>query len=525
MEPFHINNQILSILNKAKGFKIYGIAFYNTSKIQLNTKTIELNQKEFLINSILHLNISKSKGIFIYSINIPYKDILQFELNNQFFFKSTINSKQQKIPIRFLLFIKRGLLLRGKVQNINNSNISAYIRQGERNTVKLTVRETNITDKVSIRIKILFAYLLSFFYKFRKIHLLYEKLGDKYEESASVLYEKLIDLGYTNSYFLLSKEARKHFNIDRKYQKNLIEEHTFKHYLYFFSTKTFLGTESMPSAFEVRTISKIAMFYMRYSRYYNFVFLQHGIMYVVALESEMRKGFQYGSWFPKRTKIVVSSELEAKHFMEQGNYPRESLYLTGLPKFDKSVLHDDANQITIMPTWRNWEYIGMNNNPTETTYYKMLLSIYNAIPEQYKKYTNILVHPSFKGKLKGTPLETTVKEEYNYNNILQKTRLLITDYSSISFDAFFRGTNIIFWWKDKDESMKRYKGYLMLNKENIFGDIYEKEDSLSKLIEFNYNNKQSELYKKRFKKLVKYFDRKNTKRLIKKLEKDGFLYK
>jgi CDP-glycerol glycerophosphotransferase (TagB/SpsB family) len=511
-------NQIISIQNTHRGFKILGLVFLpQTQEIQ----SIKIGNKTYTIKSIIRFNLSQKTKMLLYSTLIEYKGITDLGLNNQF----TFSTKEQDIPMSFFLFLKRGLLIRGKVHNINNSKMSAYIRQGEGNMITLTVRESNVTDKPSQRLKIFFAFLLSFIWKLRKIHLLYEKLGDKYEESASVLYEKLIDLGYNNSYFLLSKKAREHFDIDEKYKKNLIEEHTFKHYLYFFSAKTFLGTESLPSAFEIRTVSKLAMVYMRYSKYYNFVFLQHGVMYAVALESETREGFRYGNWFQKSTKIVVSSEAEAQHFITQGNYPRESLYLTGLPKFDRSTLNEDADQITIMPTWRNWEYVEMNNDPTKTTYYKMLLDIYNNVPNELKPKTSILLHPSFRGKLKGTPLESMIKEEYNYNRILQKTKLLITDFSSISFDAFFRGSNVIFWWKDKDMTMLKYQGKLMLTEENIFGDIFKAGDSLAELIQNNYSNKQPEQYKEKFSKLIDFSDRENTNRLVEKLKIDGYLYK
>lgn len=519
---FLIKNQILSIINRKKVFSIWALAIYlPEQKDYINTVSIgTFTQK----TSILFTVKIFGKHISLYSFEIDYVRALRQELNTQLFF---VNNNNHLLPLSFLFGLKRGLLFRGLLKILNDNNMAIYIRQSEGNTVALTVRERNVTDSFFERVKLLLAFLVSLIYRFRKIHFLYEKAGEKYEESASVLFEKLIDLGYSNSYFLISREAIEHFDIKEKYLKNIIIKNSFKHYLYFFSTKTFLGTEALPSAIEVRTISKIAMFYMRYSKWYDLVFLQHGVMYAVSLSSAGREGFHYGKWFPKRTKIVVSSREEAKHFIEEGHYPPLSLYVSGLPKFDRAFMDGDADQIVIMPTWRSWEYIDIQNKPIETTYYEDILELYKAIPDSLKDKVQILVHPSFRGKLDGTPLASLIKEEYNYDAVLRKTKLLITDFSSISFDAFYRGSNVIFWWKHLSDTLSHHGGTLKLDRNNIFGDIFDENSpvELSDLILKNYNSPQDSKYINRYKMLVDFHDNLNTDRLVQYLLADNFLYK
>jgi CDP-glycerol glycerophosphotransferase (TagB/SpsB family) len=103
--------------------------------------------------------------------------------------------------------------------------------------------------------------------------------------------------------------------------------------------------------------------------------------------------------------------------------------------------------------------------------------------------------------------------------------VLITDYSSIAFDAFYRGSRVIFYWEEKDYCMMQYgpSTKLMLNEENVYGDYFYSEDGLSKAIRNNYDNPQTEEYKEKYSRLVDFHDGQNTERLIEFLKNDGII--
>ena len=46
--------------------------------------------------------------------------------------------------------------------------------------------------------------------------------------------------------------------------------------------------------------------------------------------------------------------------------------------------------------------------------------------------------------------------DVKYDDILKHTKLLITDYSSIAYDAFYRGCNVIFYWEELQECLEAY---------------------------------------------------------------------
>ena len=203
------------------------------------------------------------------------------------------------------------------------------------------------------------------------------------------------------------------------------------------------------------------------------------------------------------------------------------MYITGLPKFDKNVLNDDADKIVIMPTWRPWEINTARDNFLETSYFKMIMRIFDSVPDNLKEKVIILPHPLIINELKKLPesVSNTIATDVKYDEILKQARVLITDYSSIAYDAFYRGTRVIFYWEEKDECIAQYgpTTKLMLNEENVYGDYFYSTDGLRESIEKNYYNEQTDDYKNKYSKIVEFHDGNNTQRLIDYLINDGII--
>lgn len=490
-----------------------------------NPLYFKVNKKKYLIENILKLSIFSYKFI-IYKCKINYRDFEDANIHNKLFL-----SYQGKNGYGFLKAIKYNFLLGdntkdyfGPIKILKETNTSIYIRRSTNNKIFVTVRLSNKTDKSIEKIKILLAKITSIFMSYKNVILMYEKEASRYEESSAVLFEKIIDLGYKNVYFVIDKNIEHLSKINKKYLKKIIYKCSFKHYLYFFLTKTFIGSETIPHSIDLRVANRYI--YKKISdKKYNFIFLQHGITYMISLASTYRKSFQKGNSLPPNTKIVVSSEEEANHFIKYGGYDKKDLYISGMPKFDRNIKYKNADKIIVMPTWRPWEYNEIRVNFKETGYYKMLMNIINGVPERLKNKLIVLPHPLFMEAVKDSNFPNFIPQNKTYDELLREASLLITDYSSIAFDAFYRGSNVIFWWQDKEECMKNYGGFLMLNEKNAFGDIAYNTENLKKLIKKNYLKKQDQKYIKNFRKIVEFNDNQNTNRLIDMLVKDGILKK
>ena len=487
-----------------------------------------INEEEFDIKFPFK-RIKVIRGLAIlsnfYIIKIPIEKLLTGNIHNKPFF---IYKKDGEIvlkrSLRYNLFSNVNNYYTSRAKILKDKNTSVYVRQSAKNRVMITVRNINKTDYPKEQIKINLAFLFSKIIPKNKI-IMYEKNSSRYEESASVLYEKLIDLGYKNIYYIINKDNEKIKNINDKYKKHLVYKYSFRHYLYFFIAKTLIGTESPGHAIELRTANRHSTKRI-YSNKFNYVFLQHGVMYMVSLDSDGRSFFRKGGGMPRNAKIIVSSKEEEKHFIELGgDYEEKDFYVTGLPKFDKSIRYKNADKIVIMPTWRPWEFNLLRVDAKDAPYYKMLEEIIESIPKKYKNKIVLLPHPLVINNIKNTPLNKYIIKNKSYDEILRKTDILITDYSSIAYDAFYRGANVIFWWKEKDFCMEQYNGNLMLNDNNAFGPVCYKKEKLTQNVNDLYKQKQKEEYIKKYRKIVEFHDNKNTERLVECLQKDKIIKK
>ena len=460
-------------------------------------------------------------NIYKFSVDIEFLKTCPIQNNIKINFECD-EVNLELLTVYNIIYLKKGYGHTGKLHEIPGTDLVCFFRQGNSNSFNITVRNKNITDHFDKRVKIFFAWALSKFTFKSKKTLLYEKECNKYEESAAYLYERLIDMGYKNVYYIIHKDSPHVRFIKPKYMKNIIWAHTFRHYLEFFRCKKFIATESMAQAIEVRIANYFVTKKLQKKKY-KFVFLQHGVMYMVSLDAAGRGFFRKGKAMPKDSKIVVSSKLEAKHFVDLGNFDYEDLYVTGLPFYDRTIKKDTADKIVIMPTWRPWDYNTLCSDCENSSYYKFVLNIYNSVPDNLKDKVILLPHPVVINIFKNTPLGKLVPEVISYDLILEDTALLITDYSSISYSAFYRGANVIFVWNEKDECMEYYGGHLMLNEENVFGDYVYEYVSLKEKIENNYLKPQTDNNKERYSKIVEFHDNKNTERLIGMLKRDKFI--
>ena len=418
--------------------------------------------------------------------------------------------------------LKKGKNRTGAI--FTHDGISMYLRQNINNTMCLTVRDANQYDYPEGQERLKKAKKNASKLRNQDIVLMYEKNCSKYEESASVLYEKLIDEGYDNVYFIVDKSIPAVQDLDEKYKKNLIQKDSDQHLEYFFACRKFVATETIDHALQLRIASKDVQDKIT-GRGLMYVFLQHGVMYMVSLGSALRVGFRKKKGY-KLHKTVVSSELEAQHFIDLAGMEHDDLYVTGLAKFDKAVRNEGADKIIIMPTWRRWEANQAKYELHETGYYKMIETMYNGVPEELRDKVVILPHPLITERFTGDEgFGKHVVVTNQYDPLLRDCALLITDYSSIAYDAYYRGANVVFYWKDKDECMEYYgEGtHLMLNEDNVFGPVCMDSEEIMRAVNECYGKPQREEDLERYRKIVEFHDGKNSERIMNLLIRDGVL--
>ncbi len=495
----------------------------------------KLDQLEFRLgdfkieNAYIRNGVKIGSGFILtcYSLKIPFESMKTLDIHSKVnVIYKDCNGFGMKRGVRYcFLDFKKGKGRKGAIKLFEETNTSAYFRQSVGNYMYFTVRNRNLTDSRLEQIKLYFAFYAAKLMPRKKILILFEKNSSRYEESASVLYEKLLDRGYRNAYFIIDRKYSYIDSISEKYRSNLIYKGTFRHYLYFFKATIFLGSETLVHAIDLRIANKYVTKKMN-SKDLTYVFLQHGVMYMVSLDAETRDFFGANGELAKY-RVVTSSQKEADHFIELGNYDPSCLYICGLPKYDKNQWNADADKIVIMPTWRSWEFNDVRFDFKDSKYYQMITRIFQAIPEEYHEKVIILPHPLFFDAVKEAEFDLKKYFDGNtkYDEILRNTKVLITDYSSIAYDAFYRGANVIFYWEEKEECLKNYgpSAKLMLNETNVYGDVCYRKEDLEKVIVRNYLEGQTAQHRENYQQIVEFHDGKNTERLIDMLKRDKII--
>lgn len=231
----------------------------------------------------------------------------------------------------------------------------------------------------------------------------------------------------------------------------------------------------------------------------NRVFLQHGVTINDA------KFLYY-----KNTNIrlfVTATKPENDYILSKFGYPKENVKLLGFPRFDNLNNNEvDKDIILVMPTWRQWiakeveiQDIEGTNNFLETEYFKRWSEFINSKKlqvclEKYHKKILFFPHRNMQKYLKN--FHTTNKNieicDWKSNDIqemLKKSAIMITDYSSVFFDFVYMKKPVIFYQFD-EEKFRKYQyneGYfdyknngMSLWADNIDNLIYNLENVLSK---------------------------------------------
>ncbi len=495
-------------------FKFNKLWLFTSLKIEKNNK-VQLEYGDLKVKPKIKIPYYKKNGYIFYIIlfTLSIKNIIANSEINTLFYLKVKGKKKYLFEKRFkqienINYIRTIFYTRDEIYYLRNGFDGRVIMQKKNRLYFENKKNLKYSKK---------AFKNSERKKPQNI-VLYEKNGEHMEESAYRLFKELYK--HDKVYFVLHKTSPKYEEAKAKYGEKIIEPSEKKYYDIIFNTKYFIGTESPVHIIGIRSYNK----YVRtkiMNKSADFIFLQHGITYSLSLEGNARNLFKKNSPLNMQ-RIVVSSEKEADHWKEYGGFTDENLYKTGMVTFDGKKINEDADKLTIFLTWRPWEEA--IEKIEDTTYGQDIIAMIKKIQENelLEAKTQVILHPKFKDKKVPEILKKYVTFE-SIDELMNHTDTLITDYSSICYDAFYRGSKVIFWWNRNQENMEKYNNKIMLTENNIFGDYVYSNDNIVEVIEKNYGNKQTMQNILKYKEINEFTDDQNMQRLLYCLKQDGII--
>ena len=264
--------------------------------------------------------------------------------------------------------------------------------------------------------------------------------------------------------------------------------------------------------------------------HFDFIYLQNGV-----IKDDISK---YLNRFSKNFFLLLtSSKKEYKYLLTlKYGYNEKNIALTGLPRLDNlKFLQNKINKkniILLFPTWRMYikgtidlithESI-KSENFINTNYYNFYNSLINndillniMTKNNYKGI--FCIHPNFKEQLslfKGNKI-FNIKKNCNLQELIVKSSLLITDYSSIFFDFGYIKKPVIYTQFDYLEYRKYHfsEGYFDYKKDGFGPICYDMKCTIKKIIfEIENKAKMEKIYLRRIKRFFKYSDSNNCYRV------------
>ena len=379
--------------------------------------------------------------------------------------------------------------------------------------IKSKIKDVKLNDILAL-FPMTIAVLLTPFFK------------SKYKDTWLVCEEK--KEARDNGYWFFKKMKENHpeqdciYAIDKSsvdYNKveklgNIVQFGSLKHWIIYFTCKHNISSQkggkpnaALCSFLELNDISNG-----------HNIFLQHGII-INNLE------WLYAD--RSRFEIFITSTVPEKDFIEKRfGYPKGTIKLTGLPRFDN--LHQDRTdkkRIVIMPTWRYWfnlkskQFDGFDkefNNSEYMIKWKELLESkeLNELINEYDLEVIFYPHRNLQSHLKEMKENSNSKvifaswEDYDLQELLITSSLMITDYSSVFFDMIYMKKPVIFYQFDLEKfRIGQYgEGYFDYSN-NPFGSSYREVvplmEELKKYIEHDYSC--SEYFLEEHKKIFSLF--------------------
>lgn len=319
-----------------------------------------------------------------------------------------------------------------------------------------------------------------------------------------------------NLRFVLSAASPDYQKMPRK--EYIIEPDSMKHYIYYILSKYAISTHMHG----VSPGKAFCMPFLPLMRRKKTIFLQHGVITNI---------------LPLRNKmdvVVTSSHKEAELVKRANESLSDAVRVIGLARFDNLVDAQAAQSrrtILIMPTFRKWlRDVGRLRDAeavfTQSEYYQKWHSLLNNKELQSIARVNnmeILFYPHH--ELQGLArtfhpdsdgiVTIGTQREYDVQQLLIHSSILITDFSSILFDFAYMKKPILFYQFDKERFFGKH--YKSSGEPYPFGDIFYDEanvvDEIKKTIK--RKNSMKEVYQRDVDEFFAYRDQHNCERNFK----------
>lgn len=261
------------------------------------------------------------------------------------------------------------------------------------------------------------------------------------------------------------------------------------------------------------------------------IFLQHGVT------DKWMTGI-YDKKSRPADLFITAAQREKQWVVDTLGYSPKEVALTGFARFDELNTKTPKRQILFIPRWRNELGFSSYGNRKRfrlqfiySEYYKRCNEILNdeKLRQLLERYDcKLIFYPHYEMQpyidefsCDGPRIVIAGKDEYMLQRLLNTSDIMITDYSSVSFDFAYMRRPVIYYQFDRNRIINSiYKNSYFDFEKNGFGPIAEDRGSLINELEKFLENGLSNVpkYIARCEQFFPYQDRNNCSRIYNRIE-------
>lgn len=330
-----------------------------------------------------------------------------------------------------------------------------------------------------------------------------------------------------DAYYVLTKDSADYEKVNAL--GNVVNYNSFKHFLLFFGAKCLMycQTDSTPNE-EIRGRARYN--YLRRKDQIR-VYLTHGIC-----KDDVESSYNYRK--AGYHIFICGAVPEYNYYKELYDYPENNIALTGLCRYDGLIDYKvNQQRVLIMPTFRKWlrtsdsakriateeECEIMQNSDFFKSYTSLLnnkqlesfLAANSITMLFYLHYTIQPYTELFRRNVKNQQVVVCGREDYDVQDLLKSSGILVTDYSSVAFDFAYMKKPVSYYQFDFDEyrNLHYKEGWFNYERDGL-GPVFQDESDVLKWIMFKSLKPSMETcYEEKVLSFYEYFDDNNSERV------------
>ena len=314
------------------------------------------------------------------------------------------------------------------------------------------------------------------------VWLIGENRGECVKDNGYVFYNYCRESHPDKSVYFLIKTKSPYYTESLKRDDHVIRYGSIAHILIFNRAQLCFYTHTYRDVMYRR-------FYEVFGTGKSLVYLHHGTL-----------GFKkFNSFYQAHNNVMgvftVGSNLEKDILVDRAGVEAKRVKVTGYARYDTMIDRIDPcrRQIVYMPTHRNY----LSGSKASQAFITILNSLIgnrklvevlesNGIILKVDLHANMQEH-SHLLTAESNAVQIIYFGRETAQDLICESHLLITDYSSVSWDFFYLGKPVVFYRFDVDHYINDRSSYIDLRKE-LIGEIATDEERLIELVQYYIEN-------------------------------------